>query len=159
MEKIDGEKSHLPMEAFAPQYLRLSHLVNNIFFDGESGAGVIDDFSLSPFLLRNNKPSIVIMNIVSNDIVRGYPIQSISAALKNTAIILRDQYHVGHVKICSILRRKMCLGRLTETQFGDLAVSLNNRLRWETRHLVGISYHTHRFFWRYQNVLSMNIQE
>ncbi len=68
-EKRDEEKSHLPMEAFAPQYLKLSQLVNNIFFDGESGAGVMDDFSLLPFLLRNNKPSVVIMDIGSNDIV------------------------------------------------------------------------------------------
>ncbi len=102
----------------------------------------MDEFSLSSFRLRNNKPALSIIDLGYNNIVRGYSIKSITAESIDHALILRDLFKVlvGHVKICSCLRRDKYVGNWTESQFSDLAISLNNNLANRTN--CRLSYHT-----------------
>ncbi len=140
-------QSNYPTETFVLEFLHISKHINQIYFEDDSGACIMDDFRLLSFLLRNIKPSIVIIDIVSNDIAHNYSTASICAAIIDTARILKDKYHVKHIKICSCIRRERNIGKLSSSQFNDLTIALNNKLSIDTKNLTGISYHTNKGFW------------
>ena len=110
--KLKVIHEHEPVETFAAQYLRVSSRVDQIYFEGDSGACIMDDFRLPCFKLRNLKPAVYILDIASNDIALGFSTDSICAALVDTSQILINKYGVRHVKICSCLRRERKLGQL-----------------------------------------------
>lgn len=140
----------LPVESYAPQYFGLDHFVEQIIFDGESGAGVMDDFTIPNFKLKNHKPHVAVVELASNDVARGFSVKSICAALIDTALMLRDRYAVQQIVVCSCLRRNRRIGALNPSQFDDLAGSLNRLLRDASKAIPEIHYHTHRGFWNYE---------
>ncbi len=71
---------------------------------------------------------------------------AIVAALVDTAVALTDLFNVQQIKTFSCLRRLKRIGKLSETQFGDLAICLNDRLAYETSKFEGlVTIHTGAF--------------
>ena len=157
--KLVASHSHDTLEVYAANYLNLNNKVDQVLFMGESGATIMDDFRLPTFLLRICKPTIVILDIGTNDIVLGHSTSSICAALVDTATHLRELFNVSQVLICSCLRRERCFGNLSVTQFNDLVVCLNTQIAAATKYLPGINYHTHRGFWKEQDGMDMKVSD
>ena len=51
MKNVDCD---LTLESFAPQFLGLDHFVSQIILYGESGATIMDDFTLPSFIQSSN---------------------------------------------------------------------------------------------------------
>ncbi len=75
LEKIN--KSNYLIGSLAAQYLRVSDKKEQVYFAGISGAQMTEDLSIPGYKLRVNNPSVVIMDIETNDLADGYGVHTI----------------------------------------------------------------------------------
>lgn len=150
---VTGTLHHLS-PASSPSSRRLASLfkvnktIDKLKIIGKRGARITDpSFSLPQRDLLRYKPSFVILDYGSNDVVSGADPLNIATTIVDLANTLVEKYSVQQVFICSILTRTGTLGCLTPPQFKEAAVRVNKYLRTMCSGDPNLTFHNHKGFW------------
>ena len=97
--------------------------------------------------IRHYRPSFVILEYGTNDIVNGADPLHIATTIIDIANRLINTYSVAYVSICSILNRTACLHQLSPEQFKAKAYKVNHHLRTMCAGDKQLTFHVHKGFW------------
>jgi len=150
---VHGTLQHLshsssPSPRALARHFRLSNLISHLHMYGIRGAKITDpEFTLPAQLLNQYNPTYAILDFGTNDLVMGTDPLNIAVTLYDIANILRDQYNISRVVICSIIPRYSALRNLTPARFSALAHQANHFLKTMCDGDPNIFYHVHPGFW------------
>ncbi len=126
--------------------LMVDHNIQNVFLYGRSGAK-IDVFEMPNLFLSMVHPSIVVIDLGTNDICQGINPYVSATTLFAMATDLVSKFQ-SFVFLCSVLPRVSSLGILSSVdEFNSLFREFNSYIFELCKNSDQIFYHSHRGFW------------
>ena len=145
--KYIESKSDLNFHRYAAHHLQVAGLASHVFFHGESGAKIMENFHLPAQLLAHNKVDILLLDIGTNDVVnQNVDTREIADQIFAHAEAARDLFNVRAVVIFSVIKRENGLQSCSKELFLERAGSLNSLLFKKTANERQIHFRKHPGF-------------
>ena len=125
--------------------LKIDDYVARVFLYGVSGAKV-HNFNIPRLMLSRIRPSIILLDLGTNDLVGGAKVSVLVNGLRDMAIDLRDDLQAV-VVIMSVLYRAEGLGGFTPESFKHEVEKFNLELSLRVKDDANVVFHKHKGFW------------
>ena len=140
-------KSVQEFPRYASHHLQVAGMAKHIFFHGQSGAKITENFHLPVSLLSQHNPDILILDIGTNDVTNpNLDVQVIADQIMAHAEAACELFKVRLVVITSVIMREKGLQGYTKEQFLAKAEALNSILLNMTASTTNILFHKHPGF-------------
>jgi lysophospholipase L1-like esterase len=136
-------------EAHIANDLHVSNHIRRVFLLGVSGAS-IPSYEVPIFTMSQIRPSIILIDLGSNDLLRNFDNTFLAGTLFQIAQFCKEAFQAP-VGICSVLPRTGHLGDCTPERFECAMTIFNNLLRSMADQDSRIFYHSHIGFWETQD--------
>ena len=133
----------IPIPQFAAHSIKVSNLVESVSFYGERGATVTGIHQILPNTIRED---VVLLDIGTNDIVQGTPVQKIADSITQLALRILS---LGAAIVCvlSVVPRSSGLGPITKDDFRRRAETLESALKSQFQRIPRVLFKKHKGFY------------
>lgn len=138
---------YVPIEKYTASRLKVSNLVHSVSLVGKRGATIRDIHALLPQPIEDD---ILLLDIGTNDIVQGVPIQHLC---QSTIQLVKMILTLGPSVVCvlSVVPRAAGLSSLSEQDFLERALALEQALKPQLALIKNAIYHKHKGFYEVES--------